>query len=124
MCHEPMMHLNGAAPNPRSEYPISMSCNLHVVGERCSSAWLTNGDLCPLCEADKAKALAAKEAVEKQAIETARVEQEEQEKAAAAETINSDEANFDAATPSVAAANDHESTVKGMFLHIFDHAQY
>lgn len=118
MCHEPMMHLNGTAPNPRSEYPVTMSCNLHVVGERCSSNWLINGDLCPLCEADKSKALAGKETIDMKEIERATIKKEEEEKVAAAETVNSKEDEVATAFPSLEASNGEQSATKGTFPHV------
>ncbi|TID26069.1 hypothetical protein E6O75_ATG03932 [Venturia nashicola] len=115
MCHEPMMHLNGTAPKPMSEYPITMSCNLHIVGERCGSIWLMNGDLCPLCEADKAKVLAKKEAIEVEKIEKTRMEEEGVERVAA-EATSSKTHEFKTAGPSLEASNNHQSDTKGRSL--------
>lgn len=68
-----------------------------------------DGDFCPLCEADRAKALAEKEAIEK-----ARIEKEEAEKATASEAVKSKDEEVEPAAQSVEALNDHDST-KGMF---------
>lgn len=111
-----MMHLNGTAPDPRSEYPIPMSCNLHIVGERCSSVWLIDGDFCPVCEADKAKALA-----EEAAIEKARIEKEA-ENLAAKEVITPKKDDSELTVPSVEASNDQEPT-KGMLLYSMNTTQ-
>lgn len=68
-----------------------------------------NGDFCPLCEADKARAVAEKEAIEK-----TRIEKEESEKASADEAVNSKEDEVESAAQTVEASNDDQST-KGMF---------